>query len=566
VKAQEHTGGHDSPAGPTDHYRLLRVDPDAPHELVAEAYCYLSSRLRAEQAVRRSAERELAALNAAYQVLAGAEQRRAYDAAVPRVLELRRERAERAEQQQKRPLSARLLKKPQIRPQVDYYELLGVDPEAEPALIARAYSILRTLHSKKAAGAAPKEYVSELEQAGAVLLDRARRAAYDESRMQPAPAPEAKPVKAPEVAAETNSLINWKMITIMLLLTFSWNSLLTNNTNGLVYVLVNTLNSMSKVFTNDLKSASVLTAISTDRGQSFTAQDIVNYSIETTKEYQSSKPYITKYDPTEYSSYTAEPIYSRTIPDDKHIDQRVFHVYPYISILLKIAMFFGLIYLLLHKTGKKMATIEYKSLCFISLVLILAFLTLPFLSLAYNFERLLQQSLILLALPLILGLYLVWRVCFIRREQLLFLISLSIILTYFIFSSGLANQFAGGSAYLQLNNFGLFYDRYYFHNSDQSSLKWLSDHRDKTPYIYADEYARLKFLPYSSITQDIIPDIIPSAIDKNAYVYSSYSNTIDKLAIVTTQSKQELSYNFPSEFLTQNKDKIYSSGYSEIFK
>ena len=195
MKAQEYADGHDSPVGSTDHYRLLRVDPDAPQELVAEAYWYLASRLRAEQAVRRSAERDLAAINAAYQVLAVAEQRRAYDAAVPRVLELRRERADGAQQQQRRPLSARLLRKPQIQPEVDYYELLGVDPEAEPPLIARAYSILRTLHSKKAPGEAPKEYLSELAEARGVLLDRARRAAYDESRARPAPAPGVPPVR-----------------------------------------------------------------------------------------------------------------------------------------------------------------------------------------------------------------------------------------------------------------------------------------------------------------------------------------------------------------------------------
>jgi curved DNA-binding protein CbpA len=210
VKDQEHADGHDSPVQATDHYRRLQVDPDAPHELIAEAYWYVASRLRAEQSVRRSAERELAALNTAYQVLAVSEQRRAYDGAVPRVLELRRQRAERAEQQQRRPLSARLLRRPQIRPQVDYYELLLVDQEAEPPLIARAYSILRTLHSKKATGEASKEYLSDLAQARTVLLDRERRAAYDESRAQPAsapevsPAPEAKPAKkAPEVAAET---------------------------------------------------------------------------------------------------------------------------------------------------------------------------------------------------------------------------------------------------------------------------------------------------------------------------------------------------------------------------
>ena len=198
--SEKHANGDDSPSGAIDYYRLLRVDPDAPRELIAEAYWYLASQLRAEQVVTRSAERELAALNTAYQVLAVAGERRAYDESVPRVLQLRRQRAARAEQQRRRPLSARLLKRPLIWPQVDHYELLRVDQQAEPPLIARAYSILRMLHSQKAAGEALKEYLSDLAQARTVLLDHARRAAYDRSWAQHASAQDVG--TAPQRAAE----------------------------------------------------------------------------------------------------------------------------------------------------------------------------------------------------------------------------------------------------------------------------------------------------------------------------------------------------------------------------
>jgi len=198
VKAQEHVDGHDSPAGPPDHYHLLQVDPDAPYELIAEAYWYLASRLHAEKLVRRSAKHELFVLNAAYQILAVAEQRRAYDATVSRVQELRRERAESAQAPKDPPFPLRLFKGRQ-RLQVDYYELLRVDPSAEAPLIARAYSILRTLHSKEATGESQGNYVEGLARARSVLLDRSLRAEYDESRaraslaLEALPAPEAKP-------------------------------------------------------------------------------------------------------------------------------------------------------------------------------------------------------------------------------------------------------------------------------------------------------------------------------------------------------------------------------------
>jgi hypothetical protein len=202
VKAQKHIDGHGSPAAADDHYRLLQLDPDAPQQLVAEAYWFLAARLRSEMVARRSAERELAALNAAYQVLAVAEQRRAYDATVARVQEIRRQRAERAENLRRRSLQERLFRKTQRR-EIDFYELLRVDPAVEPPLIARAYSILRTIHSKEPAGGS---YLAELEQARSTLLDRPRRAAYDAARAQAAVMAasletEAVPVKRPSRSA-----------------------------------------------------------------------------------------------------------------------------------------------------------------------------------------------------------------------------------------------------------------------------------------------------------------------------------------------------------------------------
>ncbi|HUS82265.1 MAG TPA: DnaJ domain-containing protein [Dehalococcoidia bacterium] len=213
MKAQEYVDGHGSPTAADDHYRLLQLDPDAPQQLVAEAYWFLASRLRSEKRVRRSAERELVTLNAAYQVLAVAEQRRAYDATVTRVLEIRRQRAEKSQSQQRRSLQTRLFKKSR-RPQVDFYELLRVDPTAELPLMARAYSILRTIHSKEPSGEPPEYYLAELEQARVTLLDRGRRAAYDESRAQAAAAmtssseTEAKPAKnAPRAAVKEEPAI-----------------------------------------------------------------------------------------------------------------------------------------------------------------------------------------------------------------------------------------------------------------------------------------------------------------------------------------------------------------------
>ncbi len=54
-------------------------------------------------------------------------------------------------------------------------------------------------------------------------------------------------------------------------------------------------------------------------------------------------------------------------------------------------------------------------------------------------------------------------------------------------------------------------------------------------------------------------------MDKKAYVYSSYTNTIKKRAFVSYKG-ETISYNFPTEFLNQNKNKIYNNRESELFK
>ena len=219
MTAAKNDGEPRSPGEETDHYHLLQIDPDAPHELIVEAYWYVAGKLRAEQPVKRGVERKLDAVNAAYTELVNPERRHAYDATVPRVQELRRARAEAKAAQQPPPLLARLLRRSSAqRPWLaaNYYAVLAVDPQAEAPLIARAHAILHTLRSgSDSAGRGPVRSLAELDEAYSALLDNERRAAYDRS-LSPAAEPvetsaeeaattEGEPAAAPQPAAEPQS-------------------------------------------------------------------------------------------------------------------------------------------------------------------------------------------------------------------------------------------------------------------------------------------------------------------------------------------------------------------------
>ena len=140
-------------------------------------------------------------------------------------------------------------------------------------------------------------------------------------------------------------------------------------------------------------------------------------------------------------------------------------------------------------------------------------------------------------------------------------------LWYFLLFSGFTPQLVGGGSRMNLSNFGEEHERFYTYESEVKSLGWLSKYYNQKDEIYLDEYAILKARSFSRINEkDVTIYILPSIIDKNAYVYSSYTNKINKTTRVNNYKNNFLEYNFPTEFLNDNKNKIYNNGGSEIFK
>ncbi|GAG02554.1 unnamed protein product, partial [marine sediment metagenome] len=98
---------------------------------------------------------------------------------VPRVRRLRQERARAVETASRRSWLSLLGRKRPSRllpHRFDYYAALYIDPSAEPAIVDKAYLVLRLFHSNGLALG-----TAELEEAHAMLADPARRAAYDAS-------------------------------------------------------------------------------------------------------------------------------------------------------------------------------------------------------------------------------------------------------------------------------------------------------------------------------------------------------------------------------------------------
>lgn len=214
-------------------------------------------------------------------------------------------------------------------------------------------------------------------------------------------------------------------------------------------------------------------------------------------------------------------------------------------------------------TEVQMIDIEYLSLIIGSIIILFVIILIPFISIEYNFERLYLQALYILVLPAILGMKLI--LIPFKKLKADMLIILLIIVFYFLYSTGFTTQIVGGEPSEMLNNYGTMYIQDYTHDSEVKSIEWLSCNRDKDFLIYVDKASERKLMAYGNIVEGLKRDILPSAIDRRAYVYLGYSNVANKVILQLFKGKVIL-YTLPEDFLSNNKDLLYNNRYTEIYK
>jgi len=187
----------------------------------------------------------------------------------------------------------------------------------------------------------------------------------------------------------------------------------------------------------------------------------------------------------------------------------------------------------------------------------------PNLSKYYNIPRLNQQMLMILALPAVLGL--VWLVRKLSATWQRAAVGAVAIATVLL-ASGVITQFAGGNPVANLNNYGSDYQRFYVHSSETTAAQWLQgEYNGKSP-VFADEYATLRLTSSTMLRHRLMNVVTPETIATGSYVYADYTNTVDKTVAIAADNGITYTYDFPTSFLQQNKNVLYTNGQSEIYR
>ena len=153
-------------------------------------------------------------------------------------------------------------------------------------------------------------------------------------------------------------------------------------------------------------------------------------------------------------------------------------------------------------------------------------------------------------------------------KKIFIFFTILIYIGYFLFNLGFLLIYCGGEPMLNLYNMGPVYNEHYSHEEEIISINWLNKNH-QTDVIYMGPYSELKFYAFGNPLLPHDKKIIPLFIDKSSYVYSNYVNKIKKINYWDARERFNngiLVFNFPTEFLKYNKNKIYNNGGSEIFK
>jgi uncharacterized membrane protein len=213
---------------------------------------------------------------------------------------------------------------------------------------------------------------------------------------------------------------------------------------------------------------------------------------------------------------------------------------------------------------KRFFSSEYRVLSIGLAIALILISSVPAISLFYPIGRLDQQTLFLISFPAILSLS--WLLRLIPYRIRMVLIAM-LLITYALFTNTFISQLIGGQEpEVILNNSGLYYDEIYLHPSEIASIHWLDANNKEDMPVFADIGSTEKMTGYSYHKYIVTyMDVLPSLIDRNGYVYSNYANTLYSIGIIDLKDTRT-EYNFPNEFLNNNKNLVYNNYYTKIYK
>jgi len=136
-----------------------------------------------------------------------------------------------------------------------------------------------------------------------------------------------------------------------------------------------------------------------------------------------------------------------------------------------------------------------------------------------------------------------------------------------MYTKGLVWQFAGGKADMWLNNYGASYNVNYVHKGEVVSAQWMVYNGHYQDAVFTEPLGRNIFAAYSNadVSSHTIGTSFPSIVGRSSYLYMTNVNLHQGVHYYFDKGTQ-FAYIYPKQFLSDNKNEVYSNEQSAIYR
>lgn len=357
-------------------------------------------------------------------------------------------------------------------------------------------------------------------------------------------------------------MLNGFVIVILTASTVLWYGYYTQATGNLNDLFWSVYGNISKIHSEEAKASQSWITISGSI-RSGDGQDLRRYIDSVMDRYRFDPNNLSFYPLDVAEQYPVSITKPKVIPGDPVIEPLAFQSIIAVRQIIKVMMVLGMVlatFLFLFR--RKLAVdAEWLVMAYVYMLLIVLIVIVPDFSRHYNIERLYQQGLMILVFFPIFFVLTIWRK---RWPTLKYLLVSMVIIVYFFSHHGMISQVFGGQPTINLNNFGEDFDQYYITESELKSAEWFYIFRDPRKTVFADKHAALRLASQGRVS-NIISDILPVVFFKDAYVYATAKNHRSG-TVQGTFNGVNFTYSYPTDFLDDNKNMIYSNGPSVLYK
>ena len=355
------------------------------------------------------------------------------------------------------------------------------------------------------------------------------------------------------------SIISPIVLLASLLVLIGWGTIATQTTSN----ITQTVQSIADIIKgSNAKPTATLLTQTTPTVTQFSLQAKSLRTLSSNNYYTSQT--VNKY-PLQTSTETVAPVSS--ISRSVHLTKSMLHaIYDYVrsayALLIEASVSLGLVFCLIKKrTGNKLPS-QYVFTGVGLMVVIALQVVLPS-AINYGLTRILQQALLVLALPSIV--VAIWAMQRIRIKPYISELLIGLVLaTFYLVLSGAIPAITGGyKPNLTTSNSGFYYSAYYTHQDEIAASQWLAQEPPKGSRVYTDEFMRRKLITYGGIFAQ--PYIVPNTIPVDSYVMLSHGD-LEFDQVPAYDNGNLIYYKPPFAFLQSNKSLVYSSSSVQIYR